>query len=215
MELVSIVIPARNEENYIEKTLESIKSQTYLNIETIVVCNGCTDKTKEVAKEYAKILNLKENNVSKARNEGAKIAKGKFLIFLDADTVLYPEVIQTIYKKLKKNSYFGTIVGRSEYNKLSLIVYTKTKNIINLFYPWSNGIIFCRKSDFLKTNGFNYNITHGELRQFYKEIRKYSSYKRLNSTYVITSQRRLKKWGLKKVLNFWLYNNKNEYKPVR
>ena len=51
---ISIIIPAHNEENYIKKTLHSIKQQTYQNYEAIVVSNGCTDKTEEIVNKFCK-----------------------------------------------------------------------------------------------------------------------------------------------------------------
>ena len=217
MEDVSVIIPAYNEEKYIERTLKSLKIQTHPNIEIIVVCNGCTDKTKEISSNYTiKIISLKEKNVSKSRNSGADSATGEFLVFLDADTILMPDVISNIIKQLNKEHYYGTVSGKSELNKLQCRLYSKMKNIINTFYPWSNGLIFCRKEDFVKTNGFDPEFHHGELKLFYNEISKYAKYKKLNSTYIITSQRRIESWGIKKILGFWLNANKNkEYNPIR
>ena len=62
---ISVIIPAHNEENYIKKSLHSLKSQTYQNFETIVVCNGCTDNTEELVRkrsnERLKFFSLPEN----------------------------------------------------------------------------------------------------------------------------------------------------------
>ena len=66
----SIIIPACNEEKYIEKTLKSIPR----NQEIIVVCNGCIDLTEKIAKKYSKVISIKEKNVSIAKNLGAKIS---------------------------------------------------------------------------------------------------------------------------------------------
>jgi len=215
MKLASIIIPAYNEENYLKSTLESIKSQNYKEIETIVVCNGCTDNTEKIAREYSnKVIIIKEKNVSKSRNLGAQEAKGDFLIFLDADTLLFQEVISKISDQLEKGHFYGTVAGKSELKGLSPFISLKTKEIINKFYPWSNGIIFCNKEDFIKTKGFNPNLKFGELRPFYNQIKQYSKYKKLNTTYVVTSQRRIKNWGLKKVIGFWA-TQKQEYKAIR
>ena len=82
-ELVSIIIPAHNEEKFIAKCLESIKKQSYKNIETIVVCNGCTDNTTAVARRFTEnVFELRQANVSAARNFGAKKAKGNTFAFL-------------------------------------------------------------------------------------------------------------------------------------
>ena len=55
---ISVIIPAHNEEKYIEKTLESLTKQDFADFETIVVANGCTDKTEEKVKKHQKILNV-------------------------------------------------------------------------------------------------------------------------------------------------------------
>jgi glycosyltransferase involved in cell wall biosynthesis len=214
MKQVSVIIPAHNEENYLKRTLESIKSQNYQNIEIIVVCNGCDDNTEQIAKTFAnKVISLKMPNVSQARNDGVKVAEGEFLVLLVADTILHPEAISSSTTQLAKGSVYGRISGKSENKKY--MPYTTTKNMISVFYAWSNGVIFCKKSDFLKTKGFNPNISHGELRQFYKEIKKYSTYKKISNVYAITSQRRIRKWGIKKILKFWIYGKNIHYKPIR
>ena len=82
--MISIVVPAYNEEKYIEKTLKLIPK----NIEVIVVCNGCTDDTEKIAKKYAKTYSIKERNVSLARNYGADKSHGDIIMFLDADTLI-------------------------------------------------------------------------------------------------------------------------------
>mgnify|MGYP001619603804 CR=1 FL=1 len=219
MDTVSIIIPAYNEEKYIKRTLESIQRQSYKKTEIIVVCNGCIDKTAEIARKYTPhVLNLAENNVSLARNRGAQQAQGTIVIFVDADTILSPETIETIVKINKEGpSFFGTVNGKTEHKTVSCLLYVAVKNIINSLYPWANGIIFCKKEDFVKTIGFNQELTHGEWSRWYKEIKKYSTYKKITNAYVITSQRRMKEWGLKKMLTFWIGNSKQNkgYKAIR
>lgn len=85
--MVSIIIPAYNEENFLPKLLRSIKRQTYRNKEVIVADAKSTDKTREAAAFYgAKIVD--GGPVAAGRNNGAKYAKGDILLFLDADVVL-------------------------------------------------------------------------------------------------------------------------------
>ena len=71
----------------------------------------------------------------------------------------------------------------------------------------------------MKTHGFNVNLERGELRLFFNEISNYAKYARLNTAKVITSQRRVKNWGITKVLYFWLREyikpNKKEYGAIR
>lgn len=89
---ISVIIPAYNEEKYLERTLKVIK-----DVETIVVCNGCTDKTEEIARKYAtKVVVLKEKGVSHARNMGVQAATHSKLVFLDADILVDTKVLGNI-----------------------------------------------------------------------------------------------------------------------
>jgi glycosyltransferase involved in cell wall biosynthesis len=91
---VSIIIPAYNEENWIGKTLEFLKNQTHKNIEVVVVSNGSTDKTAEIAGRYTnQVYELKEGRPSKARNFGFEKSSGDNIVFLDADTLMENNLI--------------------------------------------------------------------------------------------------------------------------
>jgi len=97
--LFSVIIPAHNEEEYIEKVLDSIYSQTFpiTQIEIIIIDDGSTDKTLELVDEYAankrdevinviKVLHFeKGHSAAFARNAGIKAATGKYVLFQDAD----------------------------------------------------------------------------------------------------------------------------------
>ena len=88
---VSIIIPAYNCEKYIFECLESVINQTYSNLEIIIIDDGSTDNTSEICQRFEKIDNRiiytwQENSgVSKARNKGIDLAKGKYIVFIDAD----------------------------------------------------------------------------------------------------------------------------------
>ena len=116
--LVSIIIPARNEETRIKKCIETIKSQTYPNFEVFIVDDFSIDKTVEVVKKIIdkdkrfKIIELKLNKKEKpsgwmgktyALQEGSKHAKGEWLFFIDADTYHEPELIQRAVEYGVKN----------------------------------------------------------------------------------------------------------------
>lgn len=108
MPLVSIVIPAFNAAAFLPETLESALSQTYPNIEIIVVDDGSTDNTREIIARYAtaavKYIYQPNTGVSAARNAGFRHSCGEFVCFMDADDWFYPENIAAKVSALKKHS---------------------------------------------------------------------------------------------------------------
>lgn len=82
----SIVIPAHNEETNIGKALESIFSQSFKDFECIVICDSCTDHTKEIAQMFpCKIVEINGGSSAAARNAGLDVAQGEWILFCDAD----------------------------------------------------------------------------------------------------------------------------------
>lgn len=212
--MISVIIPACNEEDYIAKTLDSVKKQKE-DHEIIVVCNGCTDNTYKVAKKYAKkVFILNKKNVSKARNYGANKAKGDILVFLDADTQLTKGSMKKILETLDISTIIGTCKGVPGSKKLIYRILLTIKN--NLKTP-VNGILFCRRNIFNKVKGYNKNKIVREHRDLVKRMLKYGKFG-LADAEVINSMRRFEKKGLISVGLFWLKNligNKEKYKIIR
>ncbi|NIO38313.1 glycosyltransferase [Candidatus Bathyarchaeota archaeon] len=95
--LLSVIIPTKDEEDYILPTLKRLAEQTYQNFELIVKDGLSTDRTAEIAKEYADlVISSKDISIGDARNQGAGRAKGDVLIFLDADTSLEKHALELI-----------------------------------------------------------------------------------------------------------------------
>ncbi len=96
--LVSVIIPAFNAEKYIAETVKSVLSQTYPNIEVLIIDDGSTDNTFEVAQLYRakniKVFSQVNKGASAARNNGLKSAGGKYIQFLDADDFLSEDKIE-------------------------------------------------------------------------------------------------------------------------
>lgn len=101
----SIIIPAYNAENHIRKALDSIKSQTFTDYELIVVCDSCTDRTVEIAKEYTdKVEIVDYHQDGFTRNRGIDIAQGDWLLFMDDDDWwLHEYVLEQLNQKLTEN----------------------------------------------------------------------------------------------------------------
>lgn len=92
--LVSIIIPVYNGEKYIAESLRSMISSKHKNIEIIVINDGSSDGTYEIANQFLKsdfriqLINTKNSGVSRARNKGMEAARGKYYFFLDADDTI-------------------------------------------------------------------------------------------------------------------------------
>ena len=100
-EKVSIIITCYNYAQYLPEAIDSALSQTYPSVEVILVNDGSTDDTDKVAKSYGKqIQYLRQDNhgVVAARNNGAALAKGKYVCFLDADDKLHPNFVQALVR---------------------------------------------------------------------------------------------------------------------
>ncbi|WP_246857982.1 bifunctional glycosyltransferase/CDP-glycerol:glycerophosphate glycerophosphotransferase [Bacillus cytotoxicus] len=100
MDLVSIIIPVYNKEDYIERCLNSVVQQTHQNLEVIVVDDGSTDESKVIVEQfvqqydYIRNFRLKKNSgVARARNFGLSKATGDYIYFLDADDYILPHTI--------------------------------------------------------------------------------------------------------------------------
>ena len=119
----SIIITAYNIEKYIEKSIESVRKQTFKNREIIVIDDCSTDKTLQKIKQFhdIQIVEHKENKcLGGARNSGVRKAKGEYIIFLDGDDFLNNEkVLEKLDKLIAKNSpdviYLGfELTGKKE-----------------------------------------------------------------------------------------------------
>lgn len=212
MAKASIIIPAHQEEGYIEKTLKSVSDK---GAEVIVVANGCTDKTADVAKKYAtNVLEVKEKGVSKARNAGAKKASGDLLIFLDADISLSED---TIRKILDSGYDIGTCYAKPDVDKIIPKLMMKIKNVAHHFGS-NTGLIFCTKELYDKAGGFDEAMDFGEDGKFLRQAKKIGKFG-VADTFVINSMRRFEKKGYMKVLLFWIKNilisEKKGYEVVR
>lgn len=105
--LYSIIIPIYKVEKYLKKCIDSVISQTYTNIEIILVNDGSPDRCYDICKEYEKIdkrikvVNKENGGLSSARNAGLDIATGDYIYFLDSDDYINVNLIEIVNNKIK------------------------------------------------------------------------------------------------------------------
>lgn len=115
--LISIIVPAYNAENNLEKTLESLQKQTYENLEILVINDGSTDNTGRIAEQYAQkdqricIYNKTNGGEANSRNFGLSKATGEYVAFCDADDYMHPDFIEKMYSALSDQKAEVAICG--------------------------------------------------------------------------------------------------------
>lgn len=108
-DLITVIVAVYNIEDYVAKCIESVINQTYRTIEILVIDDGSTDKSGGICDAYAerdnriKVFHGKNRGLSEARNQGIGYAKGDYLVFVDGDDWIHPQMIEMLYDVLKKN----------------------------------------------------------------------------------------------------------------
>ena len=107
-ELISIVVPIYNVEKYLRECLDSISEQTYKNFECIMVNDGSTDSSQQIAEEYLEdsrftLINQSNKGLSGARNTGISHIREEstFVSFVDSDDYIYPDFLETLIENIE------------------------------------------------------------------------------------------------------------------
>lgn len=107
--LVSIIVPVYNIENFIEKCIKSLCEQTYQNLEILLIDDGSKDKSGYLCDTMGKkdnrikVFHKKNTGLSDARNYGIKNASGKYLLFIDGDDTISKDMVEVLYVKITDN----------------------------------------------------------------------------------------------------------------
>jgi glycosyltransferase involved in cell wall biosynthesis len=187
---LSIIIPAFNEERLITDCIESIRSAIAaregadIATELIVVDNNSTDRTAEIATQLgARVCFEKVNQIARARNAGAEAARGDWLMFVDADSVVSPALLADILALVESGATVGCgstvrMDGLPLWGRIAL----KSWNRVSIVFRWAAGSLFvCRADAFQEVGGFSRMLYAAE---------------------EIDLSRRLKKWGCPRGLKF-------------
>jgi len=168
--LVSVVLPAGNVEKYISEAIESILNQTFKNFELIILDDASADKTWEIIKKYAEkdgritpVKNRKNLYIAGNRNKGISLARGKYIVWQDADDVSLPERVGKLVELMENNpevglcgSYLQSFSGGKDLDVRKYAADDKTlrKNIFK-YSPVAQPTAIVRKQCFEELGLFN------------------------------------------------------------
>ncbi len=197
---ISVIIPTYNEEKYIGNTLESIRNQKFTDYEIIVADGNSTDKTREIAKSFAdKIVKTNIRTTAAGRNTGAEVAEGKYLVFVDADTILPEDYLEKVFQIFQEGKFAGfsgsfQFLGNNPIHQADACIVNFYFLLLDFFGKTIiPGFNFCiPKTVFRKAGGFeNVFIEDANLSA---KLCKFGKTKYFSHFFVKTSPRRLKKF---------------------
>src|SRR5882672_8517753 len=166
----SLVIPAYNEERFLPRLLDSVDeaARRYARgaacVEVIVADNASNDRTAELARRRGcRVVSVEKRCIAAARNAGGRAARGEIVGFVDADMRIHPGTFDAIEKALASDRIVGGATGCTlERWSIGLAV------TFAMFVPmvwltrFDTGVVFCRRSDFDATGGYNETLRLAE-----------------------------------------------------
>jgi glycosyltransferase involved in cell wall biosynthesis len=242
---ISVIVTTKNEERNIENCLASVKKQNFPKdqVEIVVVDNDSTDGTRGIARKFTDKVFTKGPERSAQRNFGAREATGKYLLYLDADMILSPDIIRDCAEKMDDDdSLAGLYVSEKIRGKG---YWGKVRNFERSFYDGTSidAVRFVRKETFWSTGGFDEKLTGPEDWDFDKKIRSagkvglvktpvfhneenfgLKKYLKRKKYYSQDFQKYIRKWGkddadIKKQFRFWyryigVFTEKGKWKKL-
>ncbi len=161
----SIIIPAYNEEALLADTISHLReamATVALTGEIIVCDNNSTDRTAEIAERAGALVVFEGiNQISRARNGGAKVAKGRYLVFVDADTLVPPALLQKALDNLESGHCCGGGANITEEAEIPVLARAVVGywNILSRTFGLAAGcFVYARRDDFEACGGFSEKV---------------------------------------------------------
>jgi len=207
--VISFIIPAYNEELLLGSTLRSLHEAGQAlgePYEVIVVDDASTDRTAAVAKEHgARVVEVAHRQIAATRNSGAREAKGNFLIFVDADTLVDVPVVRAALQALRDGAVGGGCDIRFD-GRLPLwarLLIVPSRWLYRVARLASGCFLFCTRRAMENAGGFNEDMYAAEEAAFVRTLQRQGRFVILRET-VVTSGRKLRAyspWEILRVLS--------------
>ncbi len=215
--ILSIIIPTYNEEEYLPDLLESIKKQNFNDYEVIVADANSTDRTREIAEEYGCVI-VDGGLPAVGRNNGAKVAKGEYLIFLDSDLVLTDDYLRNVIYEFKMERLGIAITQMLPMsNKIEDKLFHDFANYFMIgvenIKPHGAGCygIIAKKELHDECNGFDESLTFGEDTDYIERLAKKEPFKVLRNAKIGVSTRRLEEEGITTLIKQYGKSTVNDF----
>ena len=215
--ILSIIIPTYNEEEYLPILLDSIKSQSFDDYEIIVADANSTDKTREVAESYGCTV-VDGGLPAVGRNNGAKIAKGEYLLFLDSDLELTEDYLRNALYEFRMERLGIAITQMTPMsNKIEDKIFHDFANYfmisVEKIKPHGAGCygIIARKELHDRCNGFDEDLTFGEDTDYIERLAKIEPFKVLRNAKIGVSTRRLEEEGIETLIKQYGRSTVNDF----
>ncbi|WP_298534342.1 MJ1255/VC2487 family glycosyltransferase [uncultured Methanobrevibacter sp.] len=218
---ISIIIPTYNEEEYLPKLLESIKSQDFTDYEIIVADAQSDDNTREIAKEYGCIV-VEGGLPGPGRNRGAEEAQGEILLFLDSDLELTENYLSNVIEEFESEDLGIAITQMTPLSEKKRDKYLH--DLANWFMiavenikPHGAGCygIISKKGLHDEVGGFDENLSFGEDTDYIERVAEISEFKVLRNARIGVSTRRLEEEGLYTLLKQYGKSTVNDFRGKR
>ena len=206
--MISAIIAAKNASKYIKEAIESIQKQDIKDIEIIVVCDSCSDNTKQIAEQLGcKTTEVNFSHIGKTRNAGLKEAKGDYILYVDSDDVMEENSISNLYNEFLKDNTLEAVFSMSHEfvsPELSDEDKGKLKARPDDYFGALAGCSMIKKEVFDKVGTFDEVLKAGDIVEY--QIRLQQKKIKVKKINVVTSKRRLHN------NNFGRTNKQQEYK---
>ncbi|AQR96992.1 glycosyltransferase [Clostridium saccharoperbutylacetonicum] len=139
--LISVIVPIYNTSKYLNSCIDSLVKQTLNEFEIILINDGSTDNSIEIAENYCRnyenirLINQKNSGQSVARNKGIKEAKGDYIYFIDSDDIIDKNLLKTCYEKIKDKNLEMVMFGYKYLCEEGVDEHLNSKEIINSCIP--------------------------------------------------------------------------------
>lgn len=212
---ISVVVPTRNEGRYIEPTLRAIRAQSFEgSYELIVADYRSQDDTVARARKHAdRVVRARRPGPAAGRNAGAEEASGRVLVFLDADTWPRDNLLETVWTTFRRRRVSGAtcpVVPTSadlEDFLLFWFINNYFRTAILAGVPHSSGVcLAARRNAFEAAGGFDEKLTIAEDVDLARRLRHHGRFVFMPGTLVMTSPRRIQRWGIARTASVWAAN---------